>query len=1164
MRGFSYRAGTGTLQFPKGRPEASYYEREGEPRFRIDGYDSMSPFLMSIVSDSDIWLFISSRGGLTAGRGGPDRALFPYDTDDRIHDSSDRTGSKTIIRVSLGGATYLWEPFSERYAGLYRITRSISKSAYGDQVEFEEANVDLGLAFSYSWTTSSRYGLVREARLRNAGPSEVKIELLDGLLNIMPANLTRRFQSEFSTLADAYREAELIPLRGRDGDSRGRGLALFRLSSVPSDRAEPSESLRATTLWSAGLDPTAISLCAEAQDQFRRGEEGGSETRVRGRRGAYLERAALSLPPGIERAWIMVADVGADASRVRLLLEALKDVDVLSADLRMDVEEGRHGLRRIGASVDGLQLTGDRLRAWRHWSNSLFNAMRGGVPVEGYSVSREDFGSHLSDANRAASARSADFIASLPEKVGRDELASLARATGDPDLERLAREYLPLTFSRRHGDPSRPWNSFSIATRDPEGRKIVGYEGNWRDIFQNWEALSLSFPGFLDGMIFKFLDATTADGYNPYRIARSGMEWEIVDEDDAWSFIGYWGDHQAAYLLKLLEASERYGPGALGDSLARPVFVYAQIPYRVRPYAAMLEDPKRTVDFDAELHGWILERAQAMGEDGKLLRDASGKPCRASLAEKLLVTVLCKISSLVPDSGIWMNTQRPEWNDANNALVGYGVSVITLCYLRRLVALCGDLFARSPAERFEVSLEVARLARRVAAAMGKYHPTGPGPGSAEDRAALMDELGEAGSDYRQGIYDHGFSGVRDRISSDEIRELCEIALIRMDHDIRANRRPDGMFHAYNLMRRVGGRVEIRRLQLMLEGQVAALSSGILTRDEAATLLEALRASDLYRPDQASYLLYPDRRLPGFLEKNNVPRDWIEGSSLARALLGKGGRGILARDVEGGFHFDASLRNSRDLETALDAIEDGEIRSLAEAERSSILEVYEKVFDHHSFTGRSGTFYKYEGLGCVYWHMVSKLLLATGEAVAGARDEGADPRTTARLETAYREIREGLGTHKPPEVYGAFPTDPYSHTPSFAGAQQPGMTGQVKEDIISRLAELGARVDRGRLSFVRSFAAEDEVLREEGRFDYVDVEGEESGLTVGAGCYAFTVCQLPVVVHVDGSAAGERMDITRADGSVESLPALELGVEESAGVFARTGAARRLDVFFPCA
>ena len=55
-------------------------------------------------------------------------------------------------------------------------------------------------------------------------------------------------------------------------------------------------------------------------------------------------------------------------------------------------------------------------------------------------------------------------------------------------------------------------------------------------------------------------------------------------------------------------------------------------------------------------------------------------------------------------------------------------------------------------------------------------------------------------------------------------------------------------------------------------------------------------------------------------------------------------------------------------------------------------------------------------------------------------------------------------HKPPTLYGAFPTDPYSHTPEGKGAQQPGMTGQVKEDIISRFGELGVFVEDGTLLF----------------------------------------------------------------------------------------------------
>ena len=73
--------------------------------------------------------------------------------------------------------------------------------------------------------------------------------------------------------------------------------------------------------------------------------------------------------------------------------------------------------------------------------------------------------------------------------------------------------------------------------------------------------------------------------------------------------------------------------------------------------------------------------------------DVRGEVRLVNLTEKLLVSVLAKLSNFVPEAGIWMNTQRPEWNDANNALVGHGVSVVTLCHLRRYLAFLDALLA---------------------------------------------------------------------------------------------------------------------------------------------------------------------------------------------------------------------------------------------------------------------------------------------------------------------------------------------------------------------------------------------------------------------------------------------------------------------------------------
>ena len=93
-------------------------------------------------------------------------------------------------------------------------------------------------------------------------------------------------------------------------------------------------------------------------------------------------------------------------------------------------------------------------------------------------------------------------------------------------------------------------------------------------------------------------------------------------------------------------------------------------------------------------------------------------------------------------------------------------------------------------------------------------------------------------------------------------------------------------------------------------------------------------------------------------------------------------------------------------------------------------------------------------------MVSKLLLAVQETILRTRDE---PSTAALIEK-YADIRKGQSFNKPPDVYGAFPTDPYSHTPKGQGAKQPGMTGMVKEEILTRQVELGFSIENGNITF----------------------------------------------------------------------------------------------------
>ena len=111
-----------------GNKEASFEANEvkgklvtvgDESYYKISNVDEMRPFFMSIVSNSNHWMFLSSNGGLTAGRKNSENALFPYYTDDKITESVEITGSKTIVQIHAQGKTFLWEPFSKRYEGIY-------------------------------------------------------------------------------------------------------------------------------------------------------------------------------------------------------------------------------------------------------------------------------------------------------------------------------------------------------------------------------------------------------------------------------------------------------------------------------------------------------------------------------------------------------------------------------------------------------------------------------------------------------------------------------------------------------------------------------------------------------------------------------------------------------------------------------------------------------------------------------------------------------------------------------------------------------------------------------------------------------------------------------------------------------------------------------------
>ena len=265
------------------------------------------------------------------------------------------------------------------------------------------------------------------------------------------------------------------------------------------------------------------------------------------------------------------------------------------------------------------------------------------------------------------------------------------------------------------------------------------------------------------------------------------------------------------------------------------------------------------------------------------------------------------------------------------------------------------------------------------------------------------------------------------------------------------------------------------------------------------------------------------------------------------MLHDGNVHIIEKDVYGEYHFNGNFKNASDLSVALDKLSGTKYESFLESGTQKVLQIFENVFNHKAFTGRSGTFYGYEGLGSIYWHMVSKLLLAVQESCINAVNNNEDEVVVGHLLEHFYEINEGIGVHKSPELYGAFPTDPYSHTPGGKGAQQPGMTGQVKEDILSRFGELGVFVEKGQLFFNPCLLRKEEFLQLSKRFNYVSVNGDSKSIELPENSLGFTYCQVPIIYQL---AEVNAIEVEYANGKNKSFEGLSLDSNVSQTVFTR--------------
>jgi hypothetical protein len=122
-----------------------------------------------------------------------------------------------------------------------------------------------------------------------------------------------------------------------------------------------------------------------------------------------------------------------------------------------------------------------------------------------------------------------------------------------------------------------------------------------------------------------------------------------------------------------------------------------------------------------------------------------------------------------------------------------------------------------------------------------------------------------------------------------------------------------------------------------------------------------------------------------------------------------------------------------------------------------------------------------------------------------------------------------------------------------------MTGQVKEEVIARLQELGVAVVKGCVTFNPFILRKSEFLSAADTLVYFDINGERQSLALHAGQLGFTYCQVPVVYSLAEQASLEQasleqtfIELSFADGSSQTIAGNSIDADLSMAIFDKKG------------
>lgn len=680
--------------------------------------------------------------------------------------------------------------------------------------------------------------LVRILSVKNSGSEAVELELLDGMPELVPYGVDNKNLKEMNNLAQAWMQVEDVD----------RKIPCFRV------RASMEDTARVTRVegcnFSLALDETGASLHPLVQPEL-----------VFGTDTSLAEPEVFCCTP----------------------LEKLCAAEQMTNNRFPCCFFSKEALLRPGEELRLFSLYGQAEDKAR--SAALARKISGG----GWFEEKRREAAALTDGLCApVSCRTADPV--FDAYCRQTYLDNILRG-GVPVFFRSGEKAVPFyLYSRKHGDPEREYNAFSLG-----GEYFAQGNGNFRDVNQNRRCDIFFSPELGDENIRTFFDLIQPDGYNPLvltctsytlpeealpgileripkayrqeadaffqgaftpgRLAMAAEDWGMAEEDALAATAaavcaadhepgaefkeGYWCDHWT-YNLDLIESYLAVYPERKEELL----FSWRQ--YRwYAPRARVNPRQKRYCMTENGLRQYhaLDETAGAKGMD-QWTRSGDGE-AHSVLAEKLIL--LCAVKTAALDAagmGVEMEGGKPGWYDALNGLPGLlGSSMAESCELARLLSFTH----RALAEREGSVALYAEINCLLKAVDGILR-------TETDAYDRWDRMNAARESYRNDTV-HGFSGERQSVDRGVLAGMLERMENAVLDGIRAAVELGGgicptyfTFEAAEVSETAEGYLPLKLvphpLPLFLEGPVRWLKLEV-PREEKQKLAARVRESGLY-------------------------------------------------------------------------------------------------------------------------------------------------------------------------------------------------------------------------------------------------------------------------------------------------------------------------------